>query len=349
MESEYDSSEYGVYVPLAERIAKMESKTPDRFKREPVLREANHEKWKRRATKPREPRFATDARSNRLRAGRADASNKPEKSKRRAPAGAPNLRTARRAAYHEPAEAETIDRNFKARPMPRMNGSRVGPSRSASMVSQTTKQEPFSFDKRVPKKKPAPEPKPQMKRHHAAGALPVSMDKPGGLPERHTRTTTKAEPFAFATAARNEGKNAFIQEPTFTFGTTKHSDEEFMRKALDGHQPIISKAKGSTVPKTPTLSSKSRANKRAEYDEDQRQKREQEEEQRKADEEAKREIDKHEEDQYRQTLVHKPNPIRTNFKPVPERKEIPTTLPITPNYAGPRTRSRKPRINKTTN
>ena len=252
MESEYDSTEFGVYVPLAERIAKMESKTPDRFKRDPVLREANHEKWKRRATKPREPRFATDARSNRLRASRAEATKKPVKEKRRV-AGSPNLRTARRAAYHDAPEPESFDRNFKARPMPSSNRSRAGPSRSASMVSQTTKQEPFSFDKRVPKKKPAPEPKPVMQRHHAAGALPPSLDRPGGVPERHTRTATKAEPFSFATAARTAGKKTFIQEPTFKFQTAKHSDEEFMRKALDGHQPIISKAKGSTVPKTVSL------------------------------------------------------------------------------------------------
>jgi len=37
-------------------------------------------------------------------------------------------------------------------------------------------------------------------------------------------------------------------------------------------------------------------------------------------------MEKHEDEQYRQTLVHKANPIRTDFKPVPERKEMPTTL-----------------------
>ena len=41
------------------------------------MREANDEKWKRRATKPLG--FATDARSNRLRAGRAEATKKPIK------------------------------------------------------------------------------------------------------------------------------------------------------------------------------------------------------------------------------------------------------------------------------
>ena len=43
---------------------------------------SNYEKWKRRANIPRKLRFATDARSKRLRAGRAKATKKPVKEKR---------------------------------------------------------------------------------------------------------------------------------------------------------------------------------------------------------------------------------------------------------------------------
>ena len=168
-----------------------------------------------------------------------EESDKPVKSKRRA--GSPNLRTARRAAYHDAPEAETFNRNFKARPMPTMSRSRATSSSTVKRVSQTTKQEPFSFDNRVSKNKMALKPKSVMQRQrsHSAGALPVSLDKPEGLSKRHTRTKTKTEPFSFATAARIPGKNTFIQDPKFKFGKAKHSS--------------ISTAKVSTVPKTVSL------------------------------------------------------------------------------------------------
>ena len=44
-----DTESTGEYVPLAERIRREEMKTPDRFKRDPVLRPlSNHEKWAQR-------------------------------------------------------------------------------------------------------------------------------------------------------------------------------------------------------------------------------------------------------------------------------------------------------------
>ena len=75
-------SEFGDYVPLAERLRKQDLKTPDRFKRQPVLRESNAQKWvNRKATKSRAPRFATDQRSRDLRRQRIENSGKsPKKS-----------------------------------------------------------------------------------------------------------------------------------------------------------------------------------------------------------------------------------------------------------------------------
>ena len=75
-------SEFGDYVPFAERLSKQNLQTPDRFKRQPVFRESNAQKWvNRKVTKARAPRFATDQRSRDLRRQRMKNSGKsPKKS-----------------------------------------------------------------------------------------------------------------------------------------------------------------------------------------------------------------------------------------------------------------------------
>lgn len=114
--------------------------------------------------------------------------------------------------------------------------------------------EPFSFDKRPTRSKPvvAEAPKPVL--NHEPGALPASLDRPTGIPERQTKNTTKSKPFNFATAKRdltsrsfNWGQNSSAAS-NFTFG--KHSDEKTMRRALRGHKLSKPETKASTVPQS---------------------------------------------------------------------------------------------------
>ena len=127
-------SEFGDYVPLAERLRKQNLKTPDRFKRQPVLRESNAQKWvNRKATKARAPRFATDQRSRDLRRQRMENSGKSPKKSGRKVRGAPNLTTAVRASYKDKPEPEKFDREFKAKPVPRTTTRSAVNSRSTSL------------------------------------------------------------------------------------------------------------------------------------------------------------------------------------------------------------------------
>lgn len=247
------------YVPLAEQLVRIATKTPDRFKREPVLRESNHNKWaqRRKATNPKSPKFATDQRAKRLQDARQHSKNGSKaKTERKAPVGAPNLRTARRAAWHNDVEPETFDTNFKARPAPSSTrGVSRSQSRSSSILSQATKQEPFSFDKRVTKKKVVAVPEPVAKFHHPAGALPASFDKPSGVPVKQPKTATRAQPFKFATNTRNQSKTAFsfcsnAGTLPFPLDPIKKSSDKFMKAALKGQAMVKPESKKSTVPKT---------------------------------------------------------------------------------------------------
>jgi len=342
------------YVPLAERIRRVNEQTPDRFRRDPVLRESNHAKWaqRRKATKAQSPSFATDARSRRLREAREqNKTSKAPKQRERKLSGAPNLRTSQRAKHNAPLEPEKFNTQFKARPAPssthRPHAS-ANTSRASSFCSTgTTEQVPFSFDSRPSKKKEITVPKPEMKLHHAPGALPETNDRAGALPERSTLKTTKPQPFSFASSMRS-------QQKMFTFGsasttmmefgagtnTTKKSNEKFMKQALRGHESVIPERKTATVPKSPTLSLKSRGESRREFDEELRKKMEAEEEQKRVEAEERRINEENEDAERRKKLVHKANPIRTDYVPVPEKRTALPTLPITPKYAGPKTRSR---------
>ena len=247
-------SEIGDYVPLAERLRKLDSKTPDRFKRQPVLRESNAKKWvNRKATKARAPRFATDTRSTNLRRQREENRENVKKKTERKIRGAPNLSTAVRATLKEQPQPETFDREFKAKPVPKCVNRGPVSSRSSSVISQTTKVEPFSFDRRPTRSKPAPEPAPQPVRAHPAGALPTSLDRPTGIPEKNTKSATRAKPFNFATAKRDLTARSFdwgqnsSKAPNFVFGK---SDEKTMRKALRGHKLQKPETKESTVPQS---------------------------------------------------------------------------------------------------
>ena len=113
---------------------------------------------------------------------------------------------------------------------------------------------PFSFDKRSTRSKPAVKEAPKPLLNHKPGALPVSLDRPTGIPERQTKNTTETKPFNFATAKRdltsrslNWGQNSSAASK-FTFG--KYTDEKTMRKALRGHKLTKPETKASTVPQS---------------------------------------------------------------------------------------------------
>ena len=133
-----DSESTGEYVPLAERIRREEMKTPDRFRRDPVLRESNHDKWaqRRKATVPKSPRFAKSSKHSRLQEMREEKHGK--KKRERKVSGAPNLRTRQRAKYHEAPQAEQFNTEFKARPMPKTTGRPLRSANSSRASLQST-------------------------------------------------------------------------------------------------------------------------------------------------------------------------------------------------------------------
>ena len=247
------------YVPLAEHIARIEAETPDRFKRDVgPLRNRNHQKWadRRKATTPRAPKFATDQRVARLRNQRAEAKEKKKKPERKV-AGAPNLRTTARAAFHPDPEPEKFNTNFKARAAPSSTRSahRVVSTNSSLASSSSTTFKPFSFDSRPTKKKEIVIPEPTAKVYHKPGALPMSIDRPSGVPERVSKKTTTAKAFNFSTAARSQNVSRIsFTDSNVSFGQGhKATDERSMRRALKEPAAIARSQKAPTRPVTVSI------------------------------------------------------------------------------------------------
>lgn len=334
----------GEYIPLGERMQKIVNATPDRFKRVPALRENNHDKWaqRRKCTEAKAPRFATDARANRMREAREAARGHAQPKKERKVRGAPNLSTANRAKYHSKPEAETFNTEFKARPMPTIRNTRAV-SRASSFCSVgPTKQDPFSFDSRPRKKKEVIIPEPVAKKFHEPGSLPASIDKPSGVPKKAPMAATKLQAFNFATDSVSRTiANRTMEAPTF-LPNVKKSNEEFMKKALHGHAKVAPVSKPVTRPLSPGLATSSRAVDRNDFNEGLEAKQAEFDEVNRILEEAKQKEDEKDVKQLRKNLVHKPTSV-PKFAPVPQRLTIPTTLPVTPTYGGPRTRSRRPK------
>ena len=109
-------------------------------------------------------------------------------------------------------------------------------------LRSTTKVEPFSFDSRPRKNnlRSDEDEKIEMDLPHKLGEIP---DYGGirGVPQKSKLTVTKPEPFKFQ--PRKE-------KPTFDFTTkivSHKADEEYMKKALAGHQLPSVSAKPVTV------------------------------------------------------------------------------------------------------
>ena len=156
--------------------------------------------------------------------------------------GAPRLATERRAAQR-PVYEEEKPQMFKARPAPKFGNRSILSTNSSRMsLRSTTKVEPFSFDSRPRKNnlRSDEDEKIEMDLPHKLGEIP---DYGGirGVPQKSKLTITKPEPFKFQ--PRRE-------KPTFDF-TTKivahKADEEYMKKALAGHQLPSVSAKPVTV------------------------------------------------------------------------------------------------------
>ena len=156
--------------------------------------------------------------------------------------GAPRLATERRAAQ-KPVFEEEKPAMFKARPAPKFaNRSILSTNSSRMSTRSTTKIEPFSFDSRS-RKKNLPtdkEKKIEMDLPHQLGEIP---DYGGirGVPQKTKLTVTKPKPFKFQ--PRRE-------KPTFDFSTktiAHKADEDYMKKALAGHQLPSVLAKPVTI------------------------------------------------------------------------------------------------------
>ena len=156
--------------------------------------------------------------------------------------GAPRLATERRAAQ-KPVFEEEKPAMFKARPAPKFGNRSILSANSSRMSTRsTTKIEPFSFDSRTRKKNMLSdnEEKIEMDLPHKLGEIP---DYGGikGVPQKTKLTVTKPEPFKFQ--PRRE-------KPTFDFSTktiAHKADEDYMKKALAGHQLPSVLAKPVTI------------------------------------------------------------------------------------------------------
>jgi len=327
------------YVGLSERMRRLENKTPDRFKRNPVNDENRRpvEIGRKKPTLARTPKCARDTKSSRMRMMRQEAKEKSGTAKNRRGArriGAPRLATELRAAQ-KPVFEEEKPAQFKARPAPKFaNRSNLTNSSRMSLRS-TTKMEPFSFDSRTRKNKTITDDdeKIEMDLPHKLGEIP---DYGGikGVPQKSKLTITKPEPFKFQ--PRRE-------KPTFDF-TKKHiahkSDEDYMKKALAGHQLPTFSSKPVTIAEEPTCHLDRRGKERKEYDEKEAARRKKEEDEQRLEDERKEKLEEIATKELRKGLIHKPEPIR-NYKQAPERQYIEPTMPITPNAA--REQNREPR------
>ena len=180
---------------------------------------------------------------------------------------------------------------------------------------------PFSFDSRPRTRRTVQqEAAPKMELYHQPGEIP---DLPSYVGHVEKREVTKPQPFKFTTDKRPD-------RPRFDFNKenepVRKVDEEFMKKALRGHQVKTIESKRPTVCIEPTSHLLKRGEERKQYD------MEQEEARKLADEEhAKREEEKaaQEAEEIRlaraTTLIHKPEPI-TQYKPVAEMKRKQPTL-----------------------
>jgi len=155
-----------------------------------------------------------------------------------------------------------------------------------------------------------------------------------GVPQKSKLTITKPEPFKFQ--PRRE-------KPTFDFSTkaiAHKADEEYMKKALAGHQLPSVLAKPVTVAEEPACHLDRRGKERKAYEEKEAARRQKLEEEQRLQDEEKAKIEEMATKEFRKNLIHKPEPIR-NYKPAPEREFIEPTMPITPNAA--REQNREPR------
>merc|ERR1712235_157724 len=328
------------YIGLTERIQRIANKTPDRFKRNPVNDENRRpvEIGRKRPTLARTPKCARDTKSSSMRAMRQAQKEKSGTDVKKRGArriGAPRLATERRAAQ-KPVFEEEKPAMFKARPAPKFGNRSILSTNSSRMsLRSTTKVEPFSFDSRTRKKNAAAdtEEKIEMDLPHRLGEIP---DYGGikGVPQKSKLTVTKPEPFKFQ--PRRE-------KPTFDFSTktiAHKADEEYMKKALAGHQLTKPAAKPVTVAEEPPCHLDRRGKERKEYEAKEAARRQKLEEEQRLEDEEKAKLEEVATKELRQKLIHKPEPIR-NYKPAPEREFIEPTMPITPNAA--REQNRQPR------
>ena len=193
----------------------------------------------------RTPKCARDTKSSSMRAMRQAQKEKSGTDVKKRGArriGAPRLATERRAAQ-KPVFEEEKPAMFKARPAPKFGNRSILSTNSSRMsLRSTTKVEPFSFDSRTRKKNAVAdtEEKIEMDLPHRLGEIP---DYGGikGVPQKSKLTVTKPEPFKFQ--PRRE-------KPTFDFSTktiAHKADEDYMKKALAGHQLPSVLAKPVTI------------------------------------------------------------------------------------------------------
>jgi len=328
------------YIGLSERIQRIANKTPDRFKRTPINDENQRpvEIGRKKPTLARTPKCARDTKSSSMRAMRQAQKEKSGTDVKKRGArriGAPRLATERRAAQ-KPVFEEEKPAMFKARPAPRFaNRSILSTNSSRMSLRSATKIEPFSFDSRTRKKNEISDDKEKVEMNlpHKLGEIP---DYGGirGVPQKSKLTVTKPEPFKFQ--PRRE-------KPTFDFSTkiiAHKADENYMKKALTGHQLPSILAKPVTVAEEPACHLDRRGKERKHYEEKEAARRQKEEEEMRLENEEKAKIEAIATKELRKKLIHKPEPI-TNYKPVPEREFIESTMPITPNAA--RQQNRQPR------
>merc|ERR1711892_738935 len=322
MSSEFGTPETPGYVGMAERLRRMQSKTPDRFRRDPAPRPVQWE-GRKRATQPRTPRFARDTKSSRLREMREQEKEKRSTTTRKV-SGAPRFATAARAKMKPKWEEPKVEQ-FKAQPIRRFKN--VNNSSRLSTCSQTTEVQPFTFDNRVRTRRTTrqTEAKPQMQLFHQPGEIP---DLSGtGVGNVTKKEVTRPAPFKF----NKENESTVAHK----------ADERFMKQALKGHQMQRIEAKPVTVPIEPANHLEQRGEERKEYDIQLKATQKQAERQQAQLDEEKRLLEEEETRVLRATvLIHKPEPIK-KYKPVPDMNRKELTRPKTPNAA--RAQVRQPR------